>query len=138
MAITRERKPDYSGRQAGRRRDPCAGERSDYGVRDFYREYAGRGWLKEESRENIIKDPEAALSQKKRSCRAKRPGSRATPRNSARSLSQNFCPNSKFQKWRNTVCISHFWDCGSGVKRRLRLEDAIARCCPKDFNWSSV
>ena len=46
MAITRERKPDYSGRQAGRRRDPCAGERSDYGVWDFYREYAGRGGVK--------------------------------------------------------------------------------------------
>ncbi len=56
---------------------------------------------------------------------------KAAPHNSARSLSQNFCPNSKFQKWRNTVCISHFWNCGSGVKRRLRLEDAIARCCLK-------
>ena len=55
---------------------------------------------------------------------------RATPRNSARSLSQNFCPNSKFRKWRNTVCISHFWNCGSGAKRRLRLADAIVRCCP--------
>ena len=29
---------------------------------------------------------------------------KATPHNSARSLSQNFCPNSKFRKWRNTVC----------------------------------
>ena len=27
-------------------RYPCAGERSDYGVRDFYREYAGRGGVK--------------------------------------------------------------------------------------------
>ena len=56
--------------------------------------------------------------------------SRATPHNSARSISQNFCPNSKFQKWWNTVCISHFRNCGSGAKRRLRLEDAIVRCCP--------
>ena len=56
---------------------------------------------------------------------------KAAPHNSARSLSQNFCPNSKFRKWRNTVCISHFWNCGSGAKRRLRLEDAIARCCLK-------
>ena len=56
---------------------------------------------------------------------------KATPRNSARSLSQNFCPNSKFRKWRNTVCISHFWNCGSGAKRRLRLADAIVRCCLK-------
>ena len=55
--------------------------------------------------------------------------SRATPRNSARSLSQNFCPNSKFRKWRNTVCISHFRNCGSGAKRRLRLAGAIVRCC---------
>ena len=55
---------------------------------------------------------------------------KATPHNSARSISQNFCPNSKFQKWWNTVCISHFRNCGSGAKRRLRLADAIVRCCP--------
>ena len=30
---------------------------------------------------------------------------RAAPRNSARSLRQDFCPNSKFGKRRNTVCI---------------------------------
>ena len=54
---------------------------------------------------------------------------RAIPHNLTRRLSQDFCPNSKFRKWRNTVCISHFWNCGSGAKRRLRLEDAIARCC---------
>ena len=54
---------------------------------------------------------------------------KATPHNSARSLSQNFCPNSKFQKWRNTVCISHFWNCGSGAKRRLRIADAIVQYC---------
>ena len=53
----------------------------------------------------------------------------ATLHNSARSLSQNFCPNSKFRKWRNTVCISHFWNCGSGAKRRLRIADTIVRCC---------
>ena len=33
-------------------------------------------------------------------------GFRAAPRNSARSLSQDFCLNSKFGKRRNTVCIS--------------------------------
>ena len=54
---------------------------------------------------------------------------RAAPHNSARSLRQDFCSNSKFRKWRNTVCISHFRNCGSGAKRRLRLADAIARCC---------
>ena len=54
---------------------------------------------------------------------------KATPHNSARSLRQDFCSNSKFRKWRNTVCISHFRNCGSGAKRRLRLADAIARCC---------
>ena len=65
--------------------------------------------------------------------------SKATPHNSARSLSQNFCPNSKFRKWRNTVCISHFWNCGSGAKRRLRIADAIVRCCPKEtLNKSSA
>ena len=56
MAITRERKPDYSGRQAGRRRDPCAGERSDYGVRDFYREYAGRGGVKNSSPGEVFRE----------------------------------------------------------------------------------
>ena len=53
----------------------------------------------------------------------------AAPHNSARSLRQDFCSNSKFRKWRNTVCISHFRNCGSGAKRRLRLADAIVRCC---------
>ena len=56
---------------------------------------------------------------------------KAAPHNSARSLRQDFCSNSKFRKWRNTVCISHFRNCGSGAKRRLRLADAIARCCLK-------
>ena len=32
----------------------------------------------------------------------------AAPRNSARSLRQDFCPNSKFGKPRNPVCISGF------------------------------
>ena len=54
---------------------------------------------------------------------------RAAPHNSARSLRQDFCSDSKFRKWRNTVCISHFRNCGSGAKRRLRLADAIVRCC---------
>ena len=54
---------------------------------------------------------------------------RAIPHNLARRLTQDFCPNSKFRKWRNTLCISHFWNCGSGTKRRLRLADTIARCC---------
>ena len=54
---------------------------------------------------------------------------KAAPHNSARSLRQDFCSNSKFRKWRNTVCISHFRNCGSGAKRRLRLADAIVRCC---------
>ena len=56
---------------------------------------------------------------------------KAAPHNSARSLRQDFCSNSKFRKWRNTVCISHFRNCGSGAKRRLRLADAIVRCCLK-------
>ena len=36
-------------------------------------------------------------------------GFKATPHNLTRRLSQDFCPNSKFEKWRNTVCISHFF-----------------------------
>ena len=35
-------------------------------------------------------------------------GFKATPHNLTRRLSQDFCPNSKFEKWRNTVCISYF------------------------------
>ena len=58
----------------------------------------------------------------------------AAPHNSARSLRQDFCSNSKFRKWRNTVCISHFRNCGSGAKRRLRLADAIARCCLRFYH----
>ena len=61
-----------------------------------------------------------------------KPSSRAAPHNSARSLRQDFCSNSKFRKWRNTVCISGFRNCGSGAKRRLRLADAIVRCCPRE------
>ena len=53
----------------------------------------------------------------------------AAPHNSARSLRQDFCPNSKFGKRRNTVCISRFSNWRSGAKRRLRLADAIVRCC---------
>ena len=62
---------------------------------------------------------------------------RAAPHNSARSLRQDFCSNSKFRKWRNTVCISHFRNCGSGAKRRLRLADAIARCCLRNYFHST-
>ena len=43
MAITRVGLAHPPGRQAGRRGEPCAGERSDGGVRDLYREYAGGG-----------------------------------------------------------------------------------------------
>ena len=35
-------------------------------------------------------------------------GNKAAPHNLTRRLSQDFCSNSKFEKWRNTVCISHF------------------------------
>jgi len=44
---------------------------------------------------------------------------RATPHNLTRRLSQDFCPNSKFGKRRNTVCISRFSNWRSGAKRRL-------------------
>ena len=43
MTITRERQSDYSGWETGGCCDPCAGERSDQRVWDFYREYAGGG-----------------------------------------------------------------------------------------------
>ena len=56
---------------------------------------------------------------------------KATPHNLTRRLSQDFCPNSKFEKWRNTVCISHFSNWRSGAKRRLRLAGTIVRRCLK-------
>ena len=46
-----------------------------------------------------------------------------------------FCPNSKFGKRRNPVCISRFSNWRSGAKRRRRLADAIVRCC---LRYSSV
>ena len=49
MTITRVRQPDPAGWQAGRRGEPCAGKRSDGGVRDLYREYAGGGGVKNSS-----------------------------------------------------------------------------------------
>ena len=48
MTITRVRQPDPAGRQAGRRGEPCAGERFNGGVRDLYREYAGGGGVKKQ------------------------------------------------------------------------------------------
>ena len=60
------------------------------------------------------------------------PGFRATPHNLARRLSQDFCPNSKFGKRRNTVCISRFSNWRSGAKRRLRLAGTIVRCCLRE------
>ena len=48
MPITRVGQPDPAGRKTGRGGDPCAGERSDGGVRDLYREYAGGGGVKKQ------------------------------------------------------------------------------------------
>ena len=60
-----------------------------------------------------------------------------TPCNSARNLRQDFCLNSKFRRWRNTVCIPHLRNCRSGAKRRLRLADAIVRCCLRNYFHST-
>ena len=43
MTITRERQPHHPGRQIGRRGDPRPCERSNAGIRDLYRKYAGSG-----------------------------------------------------------------------------------------------
>ena len=48
MTITRVRQPDPAGRQADWSGHPRAGERSDGGVRDLYREYAGGGGVKKQ------------------------------------------------------------------------------------------
>ena len=39
---------------------------------------------------------------------------------------------------RNTVCISLFWNCGTGAKYPLRSADAIVRCCPKETLMKSA
>ena len=62
----------------------------------------------------------------------------AIPHNLARRLSQDFCPNSKFGKWRNPLCISHFSNRRSEEKRRLRLAGTIVRCCLRKARESSL
>ena len=56
MPITRVRQPDPAGRQAGRGGEPCAGERSDGGVRYLYREYAGGGGVKNSSPGEVFRE----------------------------------------------------------------------------------
>lgn len=41
MPTTRERQSHFAGREAHRRRDPCAGKPARHGIRDLHRKYAG-------------------------------------------------------------------------------------------------
>ena len=54
---------------------------------------------------------------------------KAAPHNSARDISERFCPKIKFEKRRNTLCISSFSNCNIGTKDPLMSADAIVRCC---------
>lgn len=49
MTIPHERQPHHPEWQAHRRRDPCSGERAHPGLWNFYREYAGRGGIKQKT-----------------------------------------------------------------------------------------
>ena len=59
---------------------------------------------------------------------------RAAPHNSARDSSERFCSKIKFEKRRNTLCISSFSNCNIGTKDPLMSADAIVRCCHKERN----
>ena len=56
MTITRVGLAHPPGRKTGRGGDPCAGERSDGGVRDLYREYAGSGGVKNSSPGEVFRE----------------------------------------------------------------------------------
>ena len=56
MAITRVGFANPPGWKTGWGGDPCAGERSDGGVRDLYREYAGSGGVKNSSPGEVFRE----------------------------------------------------------------------------------
>ena len=60
-------------------------------------------------REKLEKErAEKRAEEEKQAAQLRRKSIRATPHNSARKLSERFCASSKFQKRRDTVCISRF------------------------------
>ena len=61
---------------------------------------------------------------------------RAAPRNSARSLRQDFCPNSKFGKRRNTVCISACQKSLAEFAARRRQRDSDHFLSGRTPGWS--
>ena len=56
MTITRVGFAHIAGWKTHWGRDPCAGERSDGGVRDLYREYAGGGGVKNSSPGEVFRE----------------------------------------------------------------------------------
>lgn len=54
---------------------------------------------------------------------------RATPHNSASRFGERFFAKPRFEKRRNTLCISNFSNRRIGGKDPSKREDAIARCC---------
>ena len=54
---------------------------------------------------------------------------RATPHNSASRFGERFFAKSRFEKCRNTVCISSFSNRRIGGKDPAKRVDAIMRCC---------
>ena len=54
---------------------------------------------------------------------------KATPHNSASRFGERFFAKSRFEKCRNTVCISSFSNHRIGGKDPPKRADAIVRCC---------
>ena len=61
---------------------------------------------------------------------------KAAPRNSARSLRQDFCPNSKFGKRRNPVCISACQKSLAEIAARRRQRDSDHFLSGRTPGWS--
>ena len=55
---------------------------------------------------------------------------KAAPHNLASRFGERFFVKSRFEKRRNTVCISSFSNCGIGGKDPPKCADTIVRCCP--------
>jgi len=58
---------------------------------------------------------------------------KAAPHNLASRFGERFFVKSRFEKRRNTVCISSFSNCGIGGKDPPKCADTIVRCCLKFY-----
>ena len=63
---------------------------------------------------------------------------RAAPHNLASRFGERFFVKSRFEKRRNTVCISSFSNCGIGGKDPPKCADTIVRCCLRFLRVTSA